>query len=121
NNVYVATRPGRSEPIAFDDRDGWVGIAVVGAGGMRAAGNRTLQDRFAGQIELLHTESAMLEAARQRRIQLTTRWEEVIGAAGERTALVLLEVQIHRELALLENMTTKYVDEHDWLILVKAN
>jgi hypothetical protein len=121
NNVYVATRPGRSEPIVFDDRDGWVGIAVVGAGGMRAAGNRTLQDRFAGQIELLHTESAMLEAARQRRIQLTTRWEEVIGAAGERTALVLLEVQIHRELALLENMTTKYVDEHDWLILVKAN
>lgn len=33
-NLYVATRPGRSEPIVFDAINGWVGISVAGAGGM---------------------------------------------------------------------------------------
>ena len=33
-NLYVATRPGRSEPIVFDAIHGWVGITVAGAGGM---------------------------------------------------------------------------------------
>ena len=33
-NLYVATRPGRSEPIVFDAVQGWVGTAVAGAGGM---------------------------------------------------------------------------------------
>ncbi len=35
DNVYVATRPGRSEAIVFDPRDGWVGVNVAGTGGMR--------------------------------------------------------------------------------------
>lgn len=34
-NVYVATRPGRSEPIVFDAIQGWVGTTVAGAGGMK--------------------------------------------------------------------------------------
>ncbi|SDS20221.1 NEL-type E3 ubiquitin ligase domain-containing protein [Pseudomonas granadensis] len=39
-NLYVATRPGRSEPIVFDAIQGWVGITVAGAGGMmRGDGN----------------------------------------------------------------------------------
>jgi len=33
-NRYVATRPGRSEPIVFDAIQGWVGTTVAGAGGM---------------------------------------------------------------------------------------
>ncbi len=33
-NRYVASRPGRSEPIVFDAIQGWVGITVAGAGGM---------------------------------------------------------------------------------------
>jgi hypothetical protein len=34
-NVYVATRPGRSEPIVLDAIQGWVGTTVAGAGGMK--------------------------------------------------------------------------------------
>ncbi|WP_422607121.1 NEL-type E3 ubiquitin ligase domain-containing protein [Pseudomonas sp.] len=50
-NIYIATRPGRSEPIVLDARDGWVAINVAGAGGMprsepeRPAG-RSLADRL---------------------------------------------------------------------------
>ncbi|WP_150797042.1 hypothetical protein [Pseudomonas fluorescens] len=121
NNVYVATRPGRSEPVVFDALDGWVGTEVAGAGGMRAGRDNTLQNKFSQRIEQLRTESAVLETTRQKRLQLTSSWERTVGTEGERTALVLLEVQIRRELALLENLVTKYVDERDWLILVKAN
>ncbi|VVN80449.1 hypothetical protein [Pseudomonas fluorescens] len=121
NNVYVATRPGRSEPVVFVDQDGWVGITMTGAGGMRAAGINTFQVQFANQIAQLYTEAAILETARLKRLQLTSSWEETVGTEGERTALVLLEVQIRRELTLLENLVTKYLDERDWLILVKAN
>jgi hypothetical protein len=121
HNLYVATRPGRSEPIVFDRQNGWVGIAVFGAGGMRAGRENTVQNKFAAGIAQLYTEAAILETARQKRLQLTSSWDRTVGTEGERTALILLEVQIRRELALLENMVTKYVDEHDWLILVKAN
>lgn len=34
-NRYVASRPGRSEPVVFDAVQGWVGTTVAGAGGMR--------------------------------------------------------------------------------------
>ncbi len=34
-NVYVASRPGRSEPIIFDARYGWRGTSVTGAAGMQ--------------------------------------------------------------------------------------
>lgn len=33
-NLYVATRPGRSEPIVFDAIQGWMGTTVAGVGGM---------------------------------------------------------------------------------------
>jgi Leucine-rich repeat (LRR) protein len=33
-NTYIATRTGRSEPIIFDAREGWLGTEVGGAGGM---------------------------------------------------------------------------------------
>jgi Leucine-rich repeat (LRR) protein len=40
-NRYVATRPGRSEPIVFDAVQGWVGTTVAGAGGtIRSDGSR---------------------------------------------------------------------------------
>jgi Leucine-rich repeat (LRR) protein len=44
-NIYVATRPGRSEPIVLDARDGWVAINAAGAGGMR----RSQSERLTGQ------------------------------------------------------------------------
>lgn len=33
-NIYIATRPGRSEPVIFDAHEGWLGTEVGGAGGM---------------------------------------------------------------------------------------
>ena len=35
DNIYSATRPGRSEPVVFDAHQGWRGIVVGGAGGMQ--------------------------------------------------------------------------------------
>jgi Leucine-rich repeat (LRR) protein len=34
DNIYVATRPGRSEPIVFDAQQGWRGTTTGGVGGM---------------------------------------------------------------------------------------
>ncbi|WP_456022815.1 NEL-type E3 ubiquitin ligase domain-containing protein [Pseudomonas protegens] len=34
DNIYVATRPGRSEPIVFDAQQGWRGTTTGGLGGM---------------------------------------------------------------------------------------
>ncbi|WP_256671701.1 NEL-type E3 ubiquitin ligase domain-containing protein [Pseudomonas sp. PB106] len=54
-NVYVATRPGRSEPIVRDPEDGWVGVNLNGAGGMRRGeqerpARQSLADRFAALV-----------------------------------------------------------------------
>ena len=55
DNTYVATRPGRSEPIAMDPQDGWVGVNVEGQGGMRRGERprsirQSLVDRFAAFV-----------------------------------------------------------------------
>ncbi|WLH36218.1 NEL-type E3 ubiquitin ligase domain-containing protein [Pseudomonas sp. FP2196] len=50
-NVYVGTRPGRSETVVLDPRDGWVGVNTAGPGGMRRGDQESpvrqnLIDRF---------------------------------------------------------------------------
>ncbi len=50
-NVYVGTRPGRSEAVVLDPRDGWVGVNTAGPGGMRRGDHESpvrqnLIDRF---------------------------------------------------------------------------
>lgn len=53
-NLYVATRPGRSEPIVFDAVQGWVGITVAGAGGMvRSDGNPTASLSLPDRLSLM--------------------------------------------------------------------
>ncbi|MFJ2287060.1 hypothetical protein ACIOUF_11940 [Pseudomonas iridis] len=37
DNVYVGTRPGRSEPVVFDPRHGWIEADVPGVGGLYRA------------------------------------------------------------------------------------
>lgn len=54
-NVYVATRPGRSEAVVLDPQEGWVGVNVAGAGGMRRSEQepslrRSLSDRFSALV-----------------------------------------------------------------------
>jgi hypothetical protein len=121
NNVYLATRPGRSEPIVFDDQDGWIGVQVAGAGGMHAPANSAFHKRIKAQAEVLDGESVELFAADTRRQQLTTQWQATIGTEGERMALVLLEVQIRKELALLEARVARFVNEQNWIALVKPH
>ncbi|VVO69157.1 hypothetical protein PS874_01076 [Pseudomonas fluorescens] len=60
NNVYVATRPGRSEPVVYDVLDGWVGTKVPGAGGMmRSEPDRPvpqgLKDRLLSAVDRLRS------------------------------------------------------------------
>ena len=59
-NTYIATRPGRSEPIIFDAHEGWLGTEVGGAGGMfrsepGSSSNTSLRARFASAINQLRT------------------------------------------------------------------
>lgn len=59
-NTYIATRPGRSEPIIFDARDGWLGTPVGGVGGMfrsepGSPAQPGLLQRFATAINHLRT------------------------------------------------------------------
>ncbi|MBC3271487.1 hypothetical protein HU765_16195 [Pseudomonas sp. SWRI81] len=59
-NRYVASRPGRSQAIVRDPRDGWVGVNVAGAGGMRRGEpqrtlSQRLADRFATLANRLHS------------------------------------------------------------------
>jgi Leucine-rich repeat (LRR) protein len=57
-NTYIATRPGRSEPIIFDASEGWLGTAVGGVGGMfrsepGAPAHPSLRERLATAIRQL--------------------------------------------------------------------
>lgn len=54
NNQYVATRPGRSEPVFFDARNGWRGLITGGAGGMqREQGSVNLSERLRALYALM--------------------------------------------------------------------
>lgn len=58
DNLYVATRPGRSEAVVFDSEDGWLGVNLPGAGGMHRAGqapHRQLMDRFTNALNRLNS------------------------------------------------------------------
>jgi len=60
NNVYVATRPGRSEPVVYDVLDGWVGTKVPGAGGMMRSepdrpARQGLKDRLLSAVDRLRS------------------------------------------------------------------
>ncbi|HWH85780.1 MAG TPA: NEL-type E3 ubiquitin ligase domain-containing protein [Pseudomonas sp.] len=43
SNLYVATRPGRSEPIVFDAVEGWTGVMLPGAGGLPNDGGASVR------------------------------------------------------------------------------
>ncbi|VVO46935.1 hypothetical protein PS838_00085 [Pseudomonas fluorescens] len=51
HNVYIATRPGRSEPVVYDVLDGWRGTELPGAGGMmRGEPDRTARQGLADRL-----------------------------------------------------------------------
>jgi hypothetical protein len=121
NNVYVATRPGRSEPVVFDALDGWVGTEVTGAGGMKLGLDSPVHRRINQQAAQLYAAHDAIAAADVRRLQLDTKWQESKGTEGERVALALLEVQISKLLTLVEAQEAKYVSGRDWIVLLKSD
>ena len=59
-NLYVATRPGRSEPVVYDVLDGWLGTKVPGAGGMMRSepdrpARQGLKDRLLSAFDRLRS------------------------------------------------------------------
>ena len=121
HNAYVATRPGRSEPIVFDGQNGWVGVQVAGTGGMRLGPNSSLHRRVNEEAAALDAESAAIAAADQRRQQLQAEWQAAADTEGERVALALLEVQLRKVSALVEAHEAKFVNGRDWVVLVKPH
>lgn len=57
NNRYVATRPGKSEPVFFNRQTGWRGLIVGGAGGMFSGQDRSWR-RQLGTVLNQHLRSA---------------------------------------------------------------
>ncbi|MGL6243704.1 NEL-type E3 ubiquitin ligase domain-containing protein [Pseudomonas sp.] len=53
DNLYVATRPGRSEAVIFNVQTGWTGLVVGGAGGMWSGPNRSGRSPLATRLSAL--------------------------------------------------------------------
>lgn len=65
DNLYSATRPGRSEPVVFDAQKGWLGIVVGGTGGMQRGGpaqpvSPGLRERLNAAINRMRTPQSRL-------------------------------------------------------------
>ena len=95
DNRYVATRPGRSQPIVFDAVEGWVGVSIPGAGGMRRAGDpppRTLKERLSAALNRLKSPESRVRklypalTERQVTALLTSLGDDVSGGLARREA-----------------------------------
>ncbi|WP_460142653.1 hypothetical protein [Pseudomonas sp. S3_B08] len=119
-NVYVASRPGRSEAITFNAQSGWRGTSLTGVAGMPRGAAARPSDLW------LHLEvTVALEGINKRikqdqdkREQLINAWLEASNAQGEhaqtvrRETMALLdrEVHCHKELKHL-GKALKYYEE----------
>ena len=122
DNRFVATRPGRSEPIVFDEQHGWRGIVIAGAGGMRRSKPDKVQRLTAADLILeLQTQTELLRQAAKHTDNLEAAWNEVKGKELEKGALVQFEVQLHRQLAALEKAANFYINERDTLQPLKGS
>lgn len=121
NNVYFSTRPGRSEPIVFDARRGWVGTSIHGAGGMqRVHRGQAMHQQLVDKTLALETEGLLVQAAGEKRSEATDNWRaQEQGSQGERGALAMLEVRLRQELDLLKAYIGRYVNEQYWISRVK--
>ena len=123
NNIYVGTRPGRSEAVVLDPQHGWVGTSVKGAGGMRRVNPAPLlPDRMLVSPALLNNGRARWDAAKERSEKAEKkRLEQEPGSQGERGALALLEGYARQEQELLTPLISLYVNERDAIILYEKD
>ncbi|MFJ2480984.1 hypothetical protein ACIOWE_11975 [Pseudomonas sp. NPDC087598] len=121
-NLYVATRPGRSEPIVHDAVDGWVGILVGGISGMPRTRTSNIASTAVASLELrLKTDTEAINQAVVDSRQLETEWREAKGKEGERGATVAMEVQIRRLMLLLDDSASFYLNQREALAMVKTS
>lgn len=121
-NLYVASRPGRSEPIVHDAVDGWVGILVGGISGMPRARTSNIAATAVASLELrLKNDTEAINQAVVDSRQLETEWREAKGKEGERGAAVAMEVQIRRLMLLLDDSASFYLNQREALAMVKTS
>ncbi len=119
-NRFVATRPGRSEPVVYDPRIGWMGMAVGGVSGMPNPRRNTIVKSAVSNVTTrLTNDTVEINAAVLSAIQLETEWHAAKGLPTERDAVVKLEVQIRRLIPLLEKSRDYYLNRRNELALVK--
>jgi len=120
-NLYVASRPGSSEPVAFDTRHGWQGTIVYGAAGMP----RTVAESSSAFWQRLEVASELdqinlrVQKAHKKRQELIAAWltakdlegEPATRVAGELTALVNRELHSHQELKSLGKALKYYKEQ----------
>ncbi|MGY2168020.1 hypothetical protein [Pseudomonas gingeri] len=109
-NSYVATRPGRSEPITRRADGQWVGIIVGGAGGMprRLSRLETIKLQDDQLVHELATHHRALQASQER---MPAMRDAVIRAADDnarRIARIANEVYLRTHLNLLEQHIKRY-------------
>ncbi|MFJ2324099.1 hypothetical protein [Pseudomonas sp. NPDC087817] len=121
-NLYVATRPGRSEPIVHDAVEGWVGILVGGISGMPRARKSSIAATAVASLELrLKNDTEAINQAVVDSRQLETEWREAKGKEGERGAAIAMEVQIRRLMLLLDDSASFYLNQREALAMVKTS
>ncbi|MBN6772859.1 hypothetical protein JRG42_05685 [Pseudomonas granadensis] len=120
-NLYVASRPGSSEPVAFDSRHGWQGTIVYGAAGMP----RTVAESSSAFWQRLEVASELdqinlrVQKAHEKRQELIAAWltakdleaEPATRVAGELKALVTRELHSHQELKSLGKALKYYKEQ----------
>jgi hypothetical protein len=121
DNLYVASRPGSSEPVAFDSRHGWQGTIVYGAAGMPRTGGEP-SSAFWQRLEVaaeLDRINLRVQKAHQKRQALITAWltakdlegEPAERLAGELRALINRELHSHKELKSLGKALNYYKEQ----------
>jgi hypothetical protein len=135
NNIYVASRPGRSEPIVFDNRHGWRGTNVSGAAGMR---RRVAQPSAAAAFEYAEMTAELTainyhinhdDVERQRLLDAWTEVKDLVGENGrvgigelsiKLTAIVNREWHSREELMRLDRALKYHERNKSAIRLVKT-
>ncbi|NWA00491.1 dermonecrotic toxin domain-containing protein [Pseudomonas gingeri] len=109
-NRYVATRPGRSEPIIRRADGQWVGIVVGGAGGMPRKMGRleTLKQRDNELVSELETHHRALQASQARLSSHLDAINRATDGNARRAARIAHEVYLRTHLNLLEQHIRRY-------------
>jgi len=119
-NRYVATRPGRSEPITRRADGQWVGIVVGGAGGMPRKMGRleAIKQQDTQLLHELETHHRALQASQNRLPSLRDAIDLAADDNARRVARIAHEVYLRTHLNLLEQHIKRY-ETHQQLWIKK--